>query len=65
MPKMITVTARIQTRPSPARDAPEPQRDVIAVEAASYEGGKRQVREQLPEGWIVASWTVDQPDTAA
>jgi hypothetical protein len=38
---------------------------VIAVEAASYEDGKRQVREQLPEGWIVASWTVDQPDTAA
>ncbi|HEY5787216.1 MAG TPA: hypothetical protein VIT65_20820 [Microlunatus sp.] len=54
----MIVTARIQSRPSSARDAPAPLRDVIEVEAANFDGAKRQVQDRLPDGWIVAAWLV-------
>jgi len=56
--RRVIVTAQIQSRPSCARDAPAPRRDVIEVEAADFNGAKRQVQDRLPVGWIVAAWLV-------
>ncbi|HEY5845264.1 MAG TPA: hypothetical protein VIT42_00590 [Microlunatus sp.] len=55
------MTAQIQSRPSSARDASAPRRDVIEVEAADFDGAKRQVLDRLPDGWIVAAWLVGGP----
>lgn len=57
---VITVTAHTQTRPSPARDAPTPERGEITVQADSFEAGKLLALEQLPDGWIVSAWLVDR-----
>jgi len=59
--QVIVVTARLQSKPSPSRDAPAPQRDKIEVETADFDDGKRQVLDRLPDGWIVAAWLVGRP----
>lgn len=33
----------------------------VEVSAATFDDGKRLVQDQLPAGWVVASWRVDRP----
>ena len=42
-------------------DASERASRTVEVNAASFDDGKRLVQEQLPDGWVVASWTVNRP----
>lgn len=55
----VRILARIQSKPSSARDAPPVARDEISLQVGNYDEGRRIVLDQLPDGWIVASWTVE------
>jgi hypothetical protein len=57
----VQVTAHVQQRGTGRPDASERECRTVEVNAASFDDGKRLVREQLPDGWVVASWTVDRP----
>ena len=41
-------------------DAPELAHRHVQVDAETYEAGQNQIRADLAEGWIVASWRVDR-----
>jgi hypothetical protein len=57
----VHMTAHLQQRGIGSRDDAEPASRTVEVNAASFDDGKRLVREQLPAGWLVASWRVDRP----
>jgi len=60
----VIVTALVQQRTDGSRDAPQPARKYLEVEAVTYEAARADVMEQLTEGWIVASWRVDRAPAA-
>ena len=53
----VHVTAHLQQRGTGSRDEAERASRTVEVNAASFDDGKRLVQEQLPDGWVVASWT--------
>ena len=57
----VLVTAHLQQRGTGSRDEAERASRTVEVNAASFDDGKRLVQEQLPDGWVVASWRVDRP----
>ena len=57
---MLTVKADIREARTGARDEPAPKHDHLQVEAGTYGEAKQLVHEQIPRGWIVASWRVNR-----
>lgn len=57
----VLMTAHLQQRGTGSRDQAERESRTVEVNAASFDDGKRLVQEQLPDGWVVASWRVDRP----
>ena len=57
----VHLTAHLQQRGTGRPDGSERGSRTVEVNAASFDDGKRLVQQQLPDGWVVASWTVDRP----
>lgn len=55
----VTVYAHLVQTGGGGVDAPEKQHRHLQVQAVSYETGRDQIRANLPDGWIVASWRVE------
>lgn len=60
MTARVIVHADLCRRGTGERDAPQPERRHVQVEAATYEAGRDRIREDLTEGWIVASLRVER-----
>lgn len=56
----VHLTAHLQQRGTGSREETERASRTVEVSAATFDDGKHLVREQLPDGWIVASWRVDR-----
>ena len=56
----VHLTAHLQQRGTGSREEAERASRTVEVSAATFDDGKRLVQEQLPEGWVVASWRVDR-----
>ena len=56
---VVHLTAHLQQRTGSRMEAERASR-TVEVNAVSFDG-KRLVQKQLPDGWVVASWRVDQP----
>ncbi|HEY5849121.1 MAG TPA: hypothetical protein VIT42_20250 [Microlunatus sp.] len=57
----VLVTGYLRQRGTGSRDEAERASRTVEVNAASFDDGERLVQEQLPDGWVVASWRVDRP----
>lgn len=57
----VHLTAHLQQRGTGNREEAERTSQTVEVSAATFDDGKRLVQEQLPDGWVVASWRVDRP----
>lgn len=56
----VRVTAYVQQRGTSSRDEAERPSRVIEVRATTFADGKQLVGDQVPAGWVVASWRVDR-----
>ena len=56
----VHLTAHLQQRGTGSREEAERASRTVEVSAATFDDGKRLVQEQLPDGWVVASWRVDR-----
>ncbi|MDN5764023.1 MAG: hypothetical protein L0H41_17130 [Microlunatus sp.] len=56
----MTVHAHLRQASTGLRDAPEPERRHVQVDADTYEVARDRILADLPEGWIVASWRVER-----
>lgn len=58
----VHLTAHLKQRGTGSREESERASRTVEVSAATFDDGKRLVQEQLPDGWVVASWRVDRLD---
>lgn len=56
----VTVHAHLRQASTGLRDAPEPEHRHVQVDADTYEAAHDRISDELPEGWIVASWRVER-----
>jgi len=56
----VIVHARLREANTGDRDSSEPEHRDVQVDVETYEAGRDQIRADLPEGWIVASWRVER-----
>ncbi len=55
----VHVIAFVRQRGTGAKDEPPRPSRYIEVDANDYESAQVAIRNQLPDGWIVASWRVE------
>lgn len=57
----VHLTAHLQQRGSGGREETDRPFRIVEVSAETFDDGKQLVHDQLPTGWIVASWRVERP----